>query len=262
MGSKITALRCLLVRMTEGSPSSSTAEECTSATADNFIPAMAGTVISGKVDRGNSLVMLAKAAAPASAAVDTAASHHITILPGHVQDGRKSPPPFDSLVQSREKTPQPPPKEASLQYSPFRPSGHLFVFAETAYSLQQAASPLCLRAPDTWGTTGREPPSIPSIETRKPLASHLRSSNCRSCRPRSYVEWLPNGVHLKSSEVRAHTPPATAKPAGVSDPRAQTSLVSRSRPQSSSVNLCHPILAISNIHRPPRWEKWKRSVHL
>ena len=83
-------------------------------------------------------------------------------------------------------------------------------------------------------------------------------------------------VHSKSSEIRGHAPPATAKPVGaLSDPhfprRGQShfdprwsgrltlpprpSLVSRSRPQSSHVSPRHPILAIPNIHRPSWWQK-------
>ena len=79
-------------------------------------------------------------------------------------------------------------------------------------------------------------------------------------------------VRSKHSEVRARALPATAKPVGVSsghqlprrgqsylDPRWSgrltlppgPSLVSRSRPQSSSISPCRPILAILDIHRPP-----------
>ena len=174
ISSKIAVLRCLSVRIIEGSPSISTAEEYTSATAKNLVPAKAGTsVLAGSA--GATAPAISARVAPQPRLWSTP-QHHIISLFFQVQfgtEGRPNPRPIpfesphDSSIQFLEKIP--PPKEASPGFSP----PHSLSWEGTAEFLQPAASPSYFSEI----RMTREPPtkSLPSLQLERsaPFGSHL-----------------------------------------------------------------------------------------
>ena len=220
----------------------STAEECTSAMAENFIPTSAGTVVAARSTGATAPVKLARVTTPASAAVNTAVSHRTTLLLETGRDGRKSPPPSEpTLAVTRFRYPGPRENSTASTERGLTAVFSLLFDRSSIFFCGDGLPPpagriprLCFQAPDTWGATGREPPPIPNVETGTigfplPKTPSVRSSNGRSCCPQSVVVRFPNAGNCQA-DWRLPEPP-TIPPGSVTprspmvqeaDPPAQT----------------------------------------
>ena len=123
-------------------------------------------------------------------------------------------PSLDSVVQVREKTPQPPPKEGLLQYSPFCSSGHLYfshpppMFLSSrhlgSHWQRTSAHPQC-RDRHHWVPTSQH-----SFSVVQQLSFMLSAIRCGAA-----PQWRKS-LFIRSPVRSELTPPAaTAKPAGV-----------------------------------------------